>query len=707
MTFSLQKQLCRTLKACIANADLSKAQALHALYVKAPTDTYLSNHFVLLYSRCGLLSRARRLFDEIPNPNVFSYNALLHAYVKASHFDLARDLFARIPNPDLVSYNTLLAAHASRGDASEALRTLSEMRAVGLDLDGFTLSSAVASASSAHWVVEQLHSLAISGGFDAYASVANALVSSYSKVGSLKHAARAFDEMGGLRDGVSWNCMTVAYAQHRMGPEALVSLKEMVRGGFEVEVFTFASVLTAFAGAGDLLGGTPIHAWSIKCAFERNPNVGSGLVDLYSKCGRVSESEKAFEDVPEPDLVLWNTMITGYSQNEECFEHALRCFRELQRAGLRPDDCSFVCSISVCSNLSSPLQGKQMHSLVLKSEIPVNRVTVDNALVTMYAKCGNLEDARRLFERMTHRNTVSFNSMIAAYAQHGYCFEALSVFERLLTSENTPTAITFVSVLSACAHGGKLDEGRMYFRSMKDRYGIEPEAEHYSCMIDLLGRAGQFEEAEALIRSMSFDLDAVGWSSLLGACRTHHNFTLGVRAADRLIQMDPSNCSAYVMLVNMHSSMGQWKDVAEVRRLMRDRGVRKRPGYSWIELKKEVHVFVAGDSVHPKIREIHTFLEEMMAGYVPDMRWAVAREGEEDGGEMRLGHHSEKLAVGFGLMSTGDGVPILVVKNLRICGDCHSAMKYMSAVAGREITVRDAHRFHCFRDGKCSCGDYW
>ncbi|OAY63654.1 Pentatricopeptide repeat-containing protein [Ananas comosus] len=230
-------------------------------------------------------------------------------------------------------------------------------------------------------------------------------------------------------------------------------------------------------------------------------------------------------------------------------------------------------------------------------------------------------------------------------------------------------------------------------------------------MIDLLARAKRFAEVEELIVAMPFDPGPIGWTALLGACRTHGNMNLGARAAEKIIRFDPHNASAYVMLANMHASSGRWEEVAKVRKLMKDRGVRKKPGCSWIELNKTIHVFVADDVSHPRIKEVYRFLEEMSEkmkglGYVPDVRWALARDHEIEG-EKRLRHHSEKLAVAFGLISTRDGEPILVIKNLRICGDCHSAIKLISKIVGREITVRDAHRFHCFRGGSCSCGDYW
>lgn len=625
-------------------------------------------------------------------------------------------MFDKIPHPDLVSYNTLISAYADRGETEPALSLFTGMRNMDLDMDGFTISAVITGCCDDIGLIRQLHSVAVSGGFDSYVSVNNALVTYYSKNGFLEEAKRVFYVMGELRDEVSWNSMIVAYGQHRQGLKALSLFQEMIRRGFKVDMFTLASVLTAFTCVEDLLGGLQFHAKLIKTGFHQNSHVGSGLIDLYSKCaaGGMSDCRKLFEEIPYPDLVLWNTMISGYSQNDEFSEDALDCFRQMQRVGHYADDCSFVCVISACSNLSSPSQGKQIHALAIKSDIPSNKVSVNNALVAMYSKCGNLHDARRLFDRMPEHNTVSLNSMIAGCAQHGIGVESLRLFEHMLQMDIVPSSITFISVLSACAHTGKVEEGQKYFNMMKEKFKIEPETEHYSCMIDLLGRAGKLDEAERLIETMPFSPGSVGWATLLGACRTHGNIELAVKAANQFLQLDPSNAAPYVMLSNMYARDGKWEEVATIRKLMRDRGVKKKPGCSWIEVNKRVHVFVAEEISHPMIKDIHEYLEEMSrkmkrAGYVPDLRWTLVKDDESVQGEkeIRLGHHSEKLAVAFGLISTREGEPILVVKNLRICGDCHNAIKFISAIAGREITVRDAHRFHCFKEGHCSCGDYW
>ncbi|XP_038701620.1 pentatricopeptide repeat-containing protein At3g49710 [Tripterygium wilfordii] len=706
------------LKTCVAERNLLTGKSLHTLYIKSliPSSTYFSNHFILLYSKCRLLDAAQNVFNQTHEPNVFSFNVLIAAYAKESFVQIARQLFDQIPDPDLVSYNTLMSSYADCGDTQAAFGLFTKIREMGLYIDGFTLSGVITACCTNICLIRQFHSLAVSGGFDSYASVNNTLLTYYGKNGLLTEASRVFHGMGEVRNEVSWNSMIVACGQHREGLKALKLYQEMVCRGIKVDMFTLASVLTAFTCMEDFLGGLQFHAKLIKSGFHQNRHVGSGLIDLYSKCSngvRMLDSRKVFEEILEPDLVLWNTMISGYSLNDEYSEEAFNCFREMQRVNHRPDDCSFVCVISACSNLS-PSLGKQIHALAMKSEIPANKISVNNALVAMHSRCGNLRDARRVFDMMPEHNTVSLNSMISGYAQHGIGKEALCLFRQMLEDDIAPTSITFISVLSACAHTGKVEDGQKYFDMMKEKFGLEPEAEHYSCMIDLLGRAGKLSEAERLIQTMPFSPGAITWAALLGACRTHGNMDLAVKAANQYSLLEPSSATPYVILANMYASVGKWEDAAIVRKLMRERGVKKKPGCSWIEVKKRVHVFVAEDFSHPTIKEIHEFLEDMSkrmkrAGYVPDVRWALVKDDEigHKEKELMLGHHSEKLAVAFGLLSTKDGEPILVVKNLRICGDCHNAIKFISSLSGREITVRDTHRFHRFKDGQCSCGDYW
>lgn len=338
-------------------------------------------------------------------------------------------------------------------------------------------------------------------------------------------------------------------------------------------------------------------------------------------------------------------------------------------------------------------------------------VVVGTSIVDMYCKCGRVEMARKAFDRMNMKNVKSWTAMVAGYGMHGRAKEAMEVFYEMIRSGDKPNYITFVSVLAACSHAGLLKEGRHWFNRMKSEFNVEPGIEHYSCMVDLLGRAGYLNEAYRLILEMKVKPDFIIWGSLLGACRIHKNVELGEISARKLFQLDPSSCGYYVLLSNIYADAGRWDEVERMRILMKSRGLLKTPGYSIVELKGRVHVFLVGDKEHPQHEKIYEYLDKLNVklqalGYMPNLTSVLHDVDEEEKG-MVLRVHSEKLAVCFGIMNSVPGSVIHIIKNLRICGDCHIAIKFISKAVNREIVVRDSKRFHHFKDGMCSCGDYW
>lgn len=338
-------------------------------------------------------------------------------------------------------------------------------------------------------------------------------------------------------------------------------------------------------------------------------------------------------------------------------------------------------------------------------------VFVGTSIVDIYCKCERVEMARKAFDCMKVKNVKSWTAMVAGYGMHGRAKEAMEIFYKMIRSGVKPNYITFVSVLAACSHAGMLKEGWHWFNRMKCEFNVEPGIEHYSCMVDLLGRAGCLNEAYGLIQEMNVKPDFIIWGSLLGACRIHKNVELGEISARKLFELDPSNCGYYVLLSNIYADAGRWADVERMRILMKSRGLLKTPGFSIVELKGRIHVFLVGDKEHPQHEKIYEYLDKLNVklqelGYMPNVTSVLHDVDEEEKG-MVLRVHSEKLAVAFGIMNSVPGSIIQIIKNLRICGDCHSAIKLISKAVNREIVVRDSKRFHHFKDGLCSCGDYW
>ncbi|KAK4411161.1 Pentatricopeptide repeat-containing protein, chloroplastic [Sesamum angolense] len=328
----------------------------------------------------------------------------------------------------------------------------------------------------------------------------------------------------------------------------------------------------------------------------------------------------------------------------------------------------------------------------------------------MYAKCGAVHTARKLFDVMDERHVTTWNAMIDGYGTHGFGKEAVELFDEMCKGNINPNDVTFLCIISACSHSGLVREGRHYFTIMKEEYSLEPSMDHYGAVVDLLGRAGQLEEAWDFIQEMPVEPGLNVYGAMLGACKIHKNVDLGEKAADKLFDLKPDDGGYHVLLANIYAIASMWEKVAKVRTLMEKKGIQKTPGCSSVDLKNEVHTFYSGSTSHPQSEKIYAYLEKLInrikvAGYIPDT--TSIHDVEDDIQEQLLNTHSEKLAISFGLLNTSPGTTIHIRKNLRVCGDCHNATKFISLLTKREIIVRDMHRFHHFKDGICSCGDYW
>lgn len=641
--------------------------------------------------------------------DLFAMTGVVNMYAKCGQIQEAYKMFDRMPERDLVSWNTIVAGFAQNGFAELALDLVTRMHEEGRRGDFITIVSilpAVANVGSLR-IGKAVHGYAMRAGFDSIVNVSTALVDMYAKCGRVETARLVFDGMKS-RNVVSWNSMIAAYVEGGNPEEAMRIFQKMLDQGVEPTNVTIMEALHACADLGDLERGLFVHKLLDQLKLGTDVSMTNSLISMYSKCKNVDIAADIFSKLQGKTLVSWNAMILGYAQNGRVNE-ALNYFCKMRSKNIKPDSFTMVSVIPALAELSVIRHAKWIHALVIRSCFEKN-VFVMTALIDMYAKCGAVGTARALFDMMNERHVTTWNVMIDGYGTHGLGKAAVELFNKMLEGPTKPNDITFLCAISACSHSGLVEEGIHYFTSMKKDYGIEPVMDHYGAMVDLLGRAGRLNEAWDFIQKMPIEPGITVFGAMLGACKIHKNVELGEKAANRLFELDPDEGGYHVLLANIYAAASMWDKLAKVRTIMEKKGLQKTPGCSLVELKNEVHSFYSGSTNHPQSKRIYTFLETLIdeikaAGYVPDTN--SIHDVEDYVQENLLSSHSEKLAIAFRLLNSSPGSTIHIRKNLRVCGDCHNATKYISLVTGREIIVRDMHRFHCFKNGVCSCGDYW
>lgn len=451
--------------------------------------------------------------------------------------------------------------------------------------------------------------------------VRNSLITAFVNCGNTLFARQVFDESA-HKDVVTWTAMIDGYARNGFPIEGLKCFKQMISSGVKVDEVTVVSALSAAGMTGNILFGRCVHGFYIQPGRVKwDVYVGCVLVDMYSKCGYSNDARRVFDEMPIKNVVSWSALIAGYVQGNR-FKDALLLFQDMLIADVRPNQTTLTSVLTASAQLGALDQGRWVHEYINRNALDMNSITV-TALIDMYAKCGCVCEAMLVFENFPKKNVYSWTAMINGLAMHGDALGALKLFRQMLSSGVQPNGVTFISVLSACAHGCLVNEGCNLFEVMKHKYHMEPNIDHYGCMIDILGRAGYLEEARKLIKDMPMEPTPGVWGTLFGACMIHKAFDLGEYIGSLLIRLQPNHSGRYALLANMYSANDRWDDAAFVRKIMKGKGVEKRPGFSWIEVNGSIHEFIAFDGSHSEITSLYEMLDNILlqlklADYLPE-----------------------------------------------------------------------------------------
>ncbi|KAK9069286.1 hypothetical protein SSX86_013402 [Deinandra increscens subsp. villosa] len=620
--------LASVFSACGALLDLQYGCVCHGFAYKIGLDKniYVGNALLGMHAKCGNLKDAIKAFEDLPEVNEVSFTAVMGALGDSDHVEEAFDMFRSMHRIGI------------RIDAISLSSILGVCGRSGINESGSTVNG------------QQLHGLTVRLGFEKDLHLSNSLLDMYAKFGDMSSAEMIFNNLpevsvvswnvmiGGygqkyeikkaiefmqkmqtfgfepdevtyinmltacLKSGdtetaheifnkmaspslSSWNALLSGYSQIGKHKEAVRLFINMQFCNVKGDRTTFAVIVSSCASMGLLKGGRQVHAASVKNLFDDDIYVASGLIGMYSKCNKIEVAKCVFERIKDQDdIVCWNSMVAGLSLSN-LDKDAFMLFKNMLENNMLPTQFSYATVLSSCAKLSSMSQGRQIHARALKDRI-INDVVVGSALIDMYSKCGEVDEARLFFDKMPVRNTITWNEMIHGYAQNGHGSEGVALFEEMINkSGEKPDAITFIAVLTSCSHSGLIDYGITIFNSMLQEHGVEPISDHYTCLIDSLGRAGRFNEIEVILDKMPYSNDPILWEVLLSSCRVHLNASLARRAADELFRINPCNSAPYVLLANMYSSMGRWDDVRHIRELMTEKQAVKEPGYSWFEHK--------------------------------------------------------------------------------------------------------------------------
>lgn len=658
------------LQACEESSYLVFGRELHAYLLKSnlSQDKYVANALIVMYTKCGIMKEAERIFNDMDVKDSITWNSLLSGFVQNGLYDEAVAIFHRmqvtVQKPDRYSVISMISTFARLGSLSNGL---------------------------------EIHAYAMKNGMDSDLQVCNTLVDMYAKCSKMDYAESVFERLN-FRDSISWTTIIMGYAQNGYPSRALRSFREAQMDGIESDPMLISSILQVCGELKFSYFVKEIHGQIIRKGLC-DIILENTLVNTYSKCECIDYATRVFKNIKAKNVVSWTIMMCCLVQNGLAIE-ALDVFISMKEIEIEPDSVSLLSLLSAVSDLSALNKGKEIHGYLIRKEFILHGPIV-SSLVDMYASCGSLKNAVSVFNCIEVKDIVLWTSMINAYGMHGLGKEAVSLFNRMVAEKIIPDHVSFLAILYACSHSSLINEGKAFFKSMVNDYNLKPWPEHYTCMVDLLGRANNLEEAFVFVQNMELNPNVEIWRSLLGACKVHNNIKLGNLVAQKLLESDSNDIKNYVLVSNFYASCSQWQDLEYTRKKMRQKGLKKDPGCSWIEVKNQVHVFTVRDKSHPESDMIYKKLAQ-----INDTLKRLEGYMELDKAEM-LNGHSERLAIAYGLLQTSEGTPIRITKNLRVCDDCHAFSKLVSKYFEREIIVRDANRFHHFGFGVCSCKDFW
>ncbi|XP_058100350.1 pentatricopeptide repeat-containing protein At4g01030, mitochondrial [Magnolia sinica] len=677
--------IAKVLQACGRVGALKQGMQIHGYVIRSGciSDLLICNSLISMYSKNSKLVLARAVFDSMGSHSSVSWNSMISGYALNGFIDEAWKLLDEMAlsetKPDIVTWSSLVSGHSLYGLHDEILKVLWRMQTAGFKPNSSSITSVLQAVSESGLLRlgKEIHGYAIRNGIVNDMYVGTSLVDMYVKKGRLTDARSVVYNLK-FRNVFAWNSLISGYAYNGFFDKALELLKEMEKDGIKPDLITWNSLISGYAMKG----------------LSKQALV---LIRQLRMLGL------------NPNVVSWTALISGCSQTGNYVE-SLDFFVQMQQAGIKPNSATIASSLRACAGLAMLLKGAELHCSAIRNGFDRD-IFVATALIDMYCKSGSLHNASRVFGKIQNKNLASWNAMIMGFAIHGLGEEVILLFNEMCKMGIRPDGITFTALLSGCRHSGMLAEGWKYFDSMRTEYGINPTLEHYACMVDLLGRGGYVDEAWDFLRTMPLEPDAAMWGALLGACRIHRNLELAEIAAENLFKLEPDNSGNYLLLMNLYAAENRWEDVENLRDVMNIVGVKNRPGWSWIRIDHMVHLFSVDGKPHPDVGEIYFELYQLVLkiqkmGYEPDTSCVVQNVDEEEK-KLLLLSHTEKLAITYGLIKTGEGTPIRVIKNTRVCNDCHSMAKYISQISCREIFLRDGVRFHHFAGGKCSCNDYW